>query len=96
MARETPFDSIESAYEFVSLLREALDEAHAEIQDDTEAAAQTAGRERRVEALRLVDFKLNELRRHILASLMLLNDLRTLRRLLLGERRDSEGAARES
>jgi hypothetical protein len=96
MAGEGPFDSIESAYQFVSLLREALDEAHAEIQDDTEAAERTAGAERRAQALRLVDFKLNELRRHMLASLVLLNDLRTLRRLLLGERRDSENAADES
>jgi hypothetical protein len=33
-----------------------------------------------------VDHKLNSLRQHVLASLILLNDLRTLRRLLLGER----------
>ena len=85
MPRETPFDSVESAYEFMSLLREALDEAYAEIQTDTEDA-QSTGVERRVQALRLVDHKLNQLRRHVLASLLLLNDLRTLRRLLLRER----------
>ena len=85
MTRETPFDSIESAYEFVSLLREALDESYAEILDDTEAAAQ-AGAGRRVEALRLVNHKLHQLRQHMLASVILLNDLRTLRRLLLRER----------
>ena len=85
MARETPFDSIESAYEFMSLLREALDEAYTEIQTDTETA-QTAGAERQVQALRLVDLKLHQLRQHILASLVILNDLRTLRRLLLRER----------
>jgi hypothetical protein len=39
-----------------------------------------------VEALRLVAHKLNQLRQHLLASLRLLNDLRTLRRLLLNER----------
>jgi hypothetical protein len=83
--RANPFDSIESAYEYVGLLREALDEAYLAIQYDTDAARQT-GAERRVEALLLVDCKLNQLRTHLLASLILLNDLRMLRRLLLGER----------
>ena len=85
MARETPFDSVESAYEFVGLLRETIDEAYAEIQNDTDTA-QAEGAERRVQALRLVDLKLNQLRQHMLASLIILNDLRTLRRLLLRER----------
>ena len=85
MTRETPFDSVESAYEFMSLLREALDDAYAEIQADTEAA-QTSGAERQLQALRLVDLKLTKLRNHVLSSLVILNDLRTLRRLLLGER----------
>jgi hypothetical protein len=85
MARETPFDSVESAYEFVGLLRETIDEAYAEIQHDTDTA-QAQGAERRVQALRLVDLKLNQLRQHTLASLIILNDLRTLRRLLLRER----------
>ena len=63
MARETPFDSVESAYEFVGLLRETIDEAYAEIQNDTDTA-QAQGAERRVQALRLVDPKLNQLRQH--------------------------------
>ena len=95
MATQNPFGSIESAYEYVSLLREALDEAYAEIQDDTDEAQRMKGAERRVQALRLVDHKLNQLRKHILASLIILNDLRTLRRLLLGERAD-EGSADET
>ena len=49
-------------------------------------AEDTAGAERRLDALRLVDHKLNRLRQNVLASLILLNDLRTLRRLLNGER----------
>jgi hypothetical protein len=84
--RANRFDSIESAYEYVALLREALDDAYSANQGDTEAAQRTKGAERRVEALRLVDCKLNQLRQHLLSSLVLLNDLRTLRRLLLGER----------
>jgi hypothetical protein len=83
--RVTPFDNIESAYEYVSLLREALDEAYASIQDET-AVAQSAEATRRIDAFRLVEYKLNKLRQHLLASQVLLNDLRTLRRLLLQER----------
>jgi hypothetical protein len=45
-----------------------------------------------VQALLLVDIKLNQLRKHMLASLVLLNDLRTLRRLLLGERAGGSAA----
>lgn len=95
MATKTPFGSIESAYEFMSLLREALDEAHAQIEDDTDAARQTEGAVRRVQALRVVDAKLNQLRNHVLASLVILNDLRTLRRMLLGER-TADGSADET
>jgi hypothetical protein len=91
MTRPSHFDSIESAYEFVGLLREALDEAYAEVLDDTQTAVQ-GGAERRADALRLVDHKLNQLRQHMLASLVLLNDLRTLRRLLMGERAGQGGA----
>jgi len=91
MATRTPFDSVESAYEFVGLLREALDEAYAQIQDDIDAAREK-GAERRIQALGLVDAKLNQLRNHVLASLIILNDLRTLRRLLLGERSPERSA----
>ena len=92
MPTKTPFDSIESAHEFVSLRREALDQAYLQIQDDTDAARRVRGAERRVQALLLVDIKLNQLPKHMLASLVLLNDLRTLRRLLLGERAGGSAA----
>jgi hypothetical protein len=87
MARDPsgPFNSLESAHDYLGLLREVLDEAHAAILDDT-LLAQHEGAARRVDALQLVEHKLNRLRNHLLASLILLNDLRTLRRLLLGER----------
>jgi hypothetical protein len=83
--RSGPFESLESAHDYLSLLREALEEAHASILDDT-AIAQKEGAARRLDALQLAEHKLNRLRQHLLASLVLLNDLRTLRRLLLGER----------
>ena len=86
--RGGPFDTLESAYEFVGLLREAVDDAYGSILDET-ARAQEEKAERRLDALRLVDHKLNSLRQNVLASLILLNDLRTLQRLLLGERKSS-------
>jgi hypothetical protein len=91
--RDNPFETLESAYRFVSLFREAVDEEYASILDETARAQEMTGAERRLHALRLVDHKLNSLRRHLLASLILLNDLRTLRRLLLGER---EGAGADT
>lgn len=83
--RETPFDSIEGAQEYMSLLAESLEDAVAAIKDDTAAAERTTGAERRLEALRIVNYKLNQLREHLAASRRILNDLRTLRRLLLGD-----------
>jgi hypothetical protein len=83
---ETPFDSIEGAYQYVSLLSEAVGEARISIQQDADIGGRTKGAERRVEALRVVDYKLDQLGEHLAAMLRILNDLRTLRRLLLGER----------
>ncbi len=86
--RETPFDSIEGAQEYVSLLAESLEEAVAAIKEDS-AAAERAGAERQLQALRIVNYKLNQLREHLAASRRILNDLRTLRRLLLGDSEDT-------
>jgi hypothetical protein len=86
---ETPFDSIEGAQQYVSLLAEAVDDAAAAVREDARTASGTNGAERQLEALRIVEYKLNQLRTHLTASRRLLNDLRSLRRLLLGEREDS-------
>jgi uncharacterized membrane protein YccC len=82
---ETPFDNIESAQEYLALLSQALDEAKQTAEADIvrEADSQIP---RRRDALRLVLYKLEKLEQHIKASRRLLNDLRTLRRLLLEER----------
>jgi hypothetical protein len=66
-------------------LVEAITEAKTEIAADLGAAAQ-AKSERRVQALQIVQFKLDKLEQHLQSSSRLLNDLRTLRRLLLDER----------
>jgi hypothetical protein len=87
-SRQVRFDTLESAHEYVNQLRETVDAEFASILEDTAIAEQTSGEERRVDALRLVQHKLTSLRRNLLSSLILLNDLRTLRRLLLGERKE--------
>jgi hypothetical protein len=81
----TPFDSVENAQDYVKLLIEAVAEAKREIESDADAATESKS-ERRTEALRLVQHKLEKLEQHLKTSGRLLNDLRTLRRLLLEER----------
>jgi hypothetical protein len=81
------FDSIESAHEYLGVLAEVLAENQGAVRQDL--AAQTAAA-RHADALQLVDYKLTRLGDHLAASRRLLNDLRTLRRLLYGERAQSE------
>ncbi|HWF12279.1 MAG TPA: hypothetical protein VG272_00975 [Candidatus Acidoferrales bacterium] len=81
----TPFDSVENTQEYFGLLSETLEEVKQEVDRDITAASE-ARQQRRLEALRLVHFKLQKLEDHVKASSLLLNDLRTLRRLLLQER----------
>ena len=79
---ETPFDSIEGSHEYVAMLAEAL--------------ADGEGAQRRKEALVLVSYNLAKLNLHITTSRRILNDLRTLRRLLLEERQAAAEIAREA
>ena len=81
----TPFDSIESAQQFVELLVEAVEEARQEVEADVAAAAGGEA-ERRKQALQLVSYNLAKLSVHLATSRRILNDLRNLRRLLLQER----------
>jgi hypothetical protein len=82
---ETPFDNIEGSHEYVALLAEAVDEARRDVEEQI-AAAEHDGADRRKAALLLVSYNLAKLNLHITASRRILNDLRTLRRLLLAER----------
>jgi len=82
---ETPFDSIENAQEYLNLLHEAIAEARNDVAADL-SAAEKSKLQRRIEALRLVEFKMEKLEQHLRNSSRDLNDLRTLRRLLLEER----------
>jgi hypothetical protein len=87
------FDTIESGQEFLALLREAVGEARSNVDSDILAEADSSA-SRRISALRLVSYKLDKLEQHVKASCRLLNDLRTLRRLLLEERAESAIAGR--
>jgi hypothetical protein len=96
---ETPFDSLESSHEYVAMLAEALEEARRDVEEEVSTAERDRA-DRRKEALLLVSYNLAKLNLHITSSRRILNDLRTLRRLLLAERRlrhkstdDSEVAA---
>jgi len=82
---QTPFDSIESAHEYIRLLEEAISEAVNDVSTDVAKSA-NGKPDRRVEALRLVHYKLQKLEQSLHNSSRLLNDLRSLRRLLFEER----------
>ena len=83
--RETPFDNIESAGQFVQLLIEAIKESRRDV--DAEIALAEANRSgRSKKALQLVSANLAKLSQHMTTSRRILNHLKTLRRLLLQER----------
>jgi hypothetical protein len=88
---ETPFDSIEGAQEYIKLLSQTVQEAAQGVQADL--AAGGIGDSKQLEALRLVFYNLEKLSQHLKAGSRILNDLRTLRRLLLQERQPGAGIA---
>jgi len=83
--RETPFDNIESARQFVQLLIEAIDESKRDVDADL-AISESNHSERSKHALRLVSANLSKLSQHMTTSRRILNHLKTLRRLLVEER----------
>lgn len=89
---ERPFDSIESAQQFVELLCEAIEEAKREVEEEIVRAA-GPGNERRRQALQLVGYNLAKLATHMTTSRRLLNDLRSLQHLLLSEQSAEQAAA---
>ena len=82
---ETPFDNIESAQQFVELLIEAIEESRRDVDVDI-ARTESNRSERQKQALQLVSDNLAKLSHHMTTSHRILNDLRTLRRMLLEER----------
>jgi hypothetical protein len=86
---DTPFDCIESAHEYLRLLAWQVEDVQKAIEGDVEEAI-GAGAARRVDALRVVDYKLKQLAEQLGSSRRILNDLRMLRRLLIGNWDDNE------
>ena len=84
---DAPFDTLESAHDFVKLLREHAQSVEVEVLGDIGVAVDE-GAARRLDALRLVHYKLKQLDDHLGAGSRILNDLRALRRLLTGEGRE--------
>jgi len=83
---DDPFGTIESAHDFVALLAAAVAQAKADLQVDVDRESGSADLSRRVEALRMALYNVEKLEVHLNRSGRILNDLRTLRRLLFEER----------
>jgi len=81
---ESPFDSIESAEEFVELLIGAIEESMRDVDADI-VLPKGSSTERSRKALQLVSTTLAKLSQHMTKSRRILSHLRTLRRLLLQE-----------
>ncbi|MFZ0732731.1 MAG: hypothetical protein WAM79_10450 [Candidatus Sulfotelmatobacter sp.] len=79
------FETLESAHDFVALLGETVAEAKRELEGDVQRES-ASDHSRRLEALRVALYSLDKLELHVNRSQRILNDLRTLRRLLFGER----------
>lgn len=81
----SPFDSIESAHEFVALLAETVRQAKQDVEADVHRES-SSGSPRHLDALRTALYSMEKLEQHMNKSRRILNDLRSLRRLLFEER----------
>lgn len=81
---QNPFQSIESAHQFLTLLAATSTKAKQEL--ETNIARGELNPSRRLDALQVALYNLKKLELDINRSRRLLNDLRTLRRLLFSER----------
>jgi hypothetical protein len=88
---DRPFDSIESAHEFMTVLAETVLDAMKELHLERQVAVRE-GEGRRGQAIELAQFKLKTLNCHLYKSRRILNDLRMIRRLILSERETVERA----
>ena len=85
---EIPFDSVENAHEYIRLLAETV----AASKHDIATVAKAGMSDRRIQALRIVEYNLEKLERYLTMSGRTLNDLRSLRRLLFEERSSAKGS----
>lgn len=82
---EDQFETLESAHEFVALLAETVAEAKQELESDVQRES-ASNVSRRLDALRMALYGLDKLELHLNRSRRILNDLRSMRRLLFEER----------
>jgi hypothetical protein len=82
---EDQFETLESAYDFVALLAETVSEAKRELEGNVQRES-ASDHSRRLDALRVALYSLDKLELHVNRSQRILNDLRSLRRLLFEER----------
>ncbi len=82
---EDRFETLESAYDFVALLAETVTEAKRDLESDVQRES-ASNPSRRLDALRMAQYNVGKLELHVNRTKRLLNDLRTLRRLLFEER----------
>jgi site-specific recombinase XerD len=86
---EQSFDSIESAHDFMNVLAETVLVVMQDLHRDYQIAI-AEGEERRARAIELALFKCKTLNCYVTKSRRNLNDLRTIRRLILNERMSPE------
>ena len=82
---DQPFDSIESAYDFLTVLADTVLISIRELHAQHELALHE-GQTRRARAIELALFKAKNLNSCVCKGRRSLNDLRTIRRLILNER----------
>jgi len=85
ISTEYLFDTIESAHEYIKLLSEVASDAKRDLEADV-SSQDGVHPSRTQDAIRLASYKLDRLQLHMSASSRILNDLRSIRRLLFQER----------
>ena len=88
---EQPFDSIESAQDFMKVLADTILDTVKDLNLEHQMAV-SDGKDRRAQAIALAQFKVKMLGRYVHKSRIALNDLRMLRRVILNERLPLEKA----
>src|ERR1051325_10259189 len=82
---QNPFETVEGAQDFLRLLSTAISDAKLDLQSDVQRMG-SSELSRRKDAIQITAYSLEKLEGHVKQSNRILNDLRTLRRLLFEER----------
>lgn len=87
-AQNKPFATIEDAQEYIALLAEAAAESKQDIAGELHLSSHRLSVER-LKALRMVDYALEKLQRHLSTSGRILADLGSLRSLLIEDPKET-------